>query len=228
MDELAQAIAFLESLNLAHGDLRPDNVLIDDRNKIKVIDFDNTAEFGTPFWALQPPWGRRLRKDEPDYDTPGCMGGLLGPRTEQFALGSIYYYINYGMEVYGNTILSTTMRDRGVALHKLLRAMQFPVLVGDALIDKLIHQCWHNQFPTIASVAMSTKALLDKRLSGEEHKPTNEGMNVTSETQSGSLGPDDSTSMGISNLSGMNTPEELCRKLEQEGLFDFIRSNYPN
>lgn len=207
MDELAQAIAFLESLNLAHGDLRPDNILIDDRNRIKVTDFDNTAEFGTPFWVCQPPWGRELTKNEPDYDIPGCMSGLLGPRTEQFALGSIYYYINYGMEVYGDTTLNATPRDHGLAVNALLRDMQFPVLVGDATIDKLIHQCWHNQFPTIASVAMSTKALLNKSFSGEEHKPINEGMNVTPETKSGSLGSDDSTSMGISNLSGMSRPE---------------------
>lgn len=224
MDDLAQAIAFLESLNLAHGDLRPDNILLD-CDRIKVTDFDNTAEFGTPFWVLQVPWGRELTENEPDYEIPGCTAGLLGPRTEQFALGSIYYYINYGMEVYGDTILSTQLRDRGPALSDLLRDMQFPVLVGDTMISKLIHQCWHNQFPTIASLAMSTKALLKKSFGGEEHNPIKEGMNATLETQRGSLGSNGPTSMGINNLSGMNTSEELlCRELDQEGLFDFLRS----
>lgn len=227
MDELAQAIAFLESLNLAHGDLRPDNILLDHRNRIKVTDFDNTAEFGTPFWALQPPWGREVTKNEPGYDIPGCLGGLLGPRTEQFALGSIYYYINYGMEVYGDMTLNALPRDRGLALSDLLRDMKFPVLVGDAMISKLIHQCWHNQFPTIASLAMSTKALLNESFSGEEHKPINEGMDVTLETQGGSLGSDGPTSMGISDLPGMDmSEEELCRKFDREGLFDSLRSRH--
>jgi serine/threonine protein kinase len=42
----AQAIAFLESLNLAHGDLRPENILLD-RGRLKLSDFDCTAEIGT-------------------------------------------------------------------------------------------------------------------------------------------------------------------------------------
>lgn len=37
MNDLAQAVAFLQSLNLAHGDLRPENVLLDG-DKLKVTD----------------------------------------------------------------------------------------------------------------------------------------------------------------------------------------------
>lgn len=37
--DLVQAVAFLESLNLAHGDLRPENILLD-RDQIKLSDFD--------------------------------------------------------------------------------------------------------------------------------------------------------------------------------------------
>jgi serine/threonine protein kinase len=51
MNDLAQAVAFLESLNLAHGDLRPENILLD-RDRLKVSDFDCTAEIGTDFEAF--------------------------------------------------------------------------------------------------------------------------------------------------------------------------------
>lgn len=60
-NDLTQAIAFLESLYLAHGNLGPDITVLGAR---------------------------------------GCGAGLLGPRNEQFALGSVYYFINYGMQVY--------------------------------------------------------------------------------------------------------------------------------
>lgn len=33
MNDLAQSVAFLASLNLAHGDLRPENILLD-RNRL--------------------------------------------------------------------------------------------------------------------------------------------------------------------------------------------------
>lgn len=115
MNDLTQAIAFLKSLNLAHGDLRTENILLDG-NRIKVTDFDNKAAFGTPFTVCQEPWGRELRVNEPEYNVLGCAAGLLGPRTEQFALGSIYYYINYGMEVYGDKNLTDDPYDRGPAL----------------------------------------------------------------------------------------------------------------
>lgn len=54
VNDLAQAVAFLESLNLAHGDLRPENILLD-RNRLKLSDFDCTAEIGSDFEARMAP-----------------------------------------------------------------------------------------------------------------------------------------------------------------------------
>ncbi|KAJ5169272.1 uncharacterized protein N7500_002055 [Penicillium coprophilum] len=219
MNDVTQAIAFLESLNLAHGDLRPENILLDS-NRIKVTDFDNAASFGTPFTVCQEPWGRELRESEPEYDVPGCAAGLLGPRTEQFALGSIYYYINYGMEVYGDKRLTDAPHDRGPALRDLLQAMQFPVLDCDPMVDELIRKCWHNQFPTIASLAVATKALLNKRCSGEESKAVKEEVNVTLAT--------DRCESNAGNLTGNGASKEaLSRELEEHGLFGFLRSKNP-
>lgn len=221
MDDLAQAIAFLETFQLAHGDLRPENLLLN-CNRIKVTDFDNAAKFGTPFTVCQEPWGRELRKNEPQYDMPGCTAGLLGPRTEQFALGSIYYYINYGMEVYGDEKLSASPRDRGLALRDLLQEMRFPALDRDSMINELIYKCWYNQFPTIASLATSTKGLFYDSLSSED-RAISEGMNVAFVTDG--CHPV-ANSMDVRNRSEMVTPEAiLCRELEEQGLFGFLRSN---
>lgn len=65
MNDLAQAVAFLESLNFAHGDLRPDNVLVDG-DRLKLADFDCTAPIGTDFEACIPPYGRILNSSESD------------------------------------------------------------------------------------------------------------------------------------------------------------------
>ncbi|KAM3516464.1 hypothetical protein NHJ13051_009889 [Beauveria bassiana] len=45
--ELAGAIAWLESLGVAHGDLRPDNILLDRHDHIKLADFDSVAKMGS-------------------------------------------------------------------------------------------------------------------------------------------------------------------------------------
>ncbi|KAM3540687.1 hypothetical protein ARSEF1564_006369 [Beauveria bassiana] len=161
MNDLAQAVAFLESLNLAHGDLRPENILLD-RNRLKLSDFDSTAEIGSEFEACIPPYGRILNSDEQDQGESGTAGSL-GARTEQFALGSLYYFINYGFEVYGNQRLTEDYNKHGRKVVDLLQDMKFPQLDGDPLIDDIINKCWHNKYATIGELAAHTETLLPGR-----------------------------------------------------------------
>jgi serine/threonine protein kinase len=158
MNDLAQAVAFLESLNLAHGDLRPENILLD-RNRLKLSDFDCTAEIGAPHEACMTPYGRILNSNETDQGERGSFGSL-GPRTEQFALGSLYYFINYGFEVYGDRCLTEDRKERGPKVIDLLLNMVFPKLDGDPLIDGIIDKCWHNKYATVAELAAHTQTLL--------------------------------------------------------------------
>ncbi|KAL4898760.1 protein kinase [Aspergillus ambiguus] len=137
MNDLAQAVTFLESLNLAHGDLRPENILLD-RNRLKLSDFDCTAEIGTDFEACMAPYGRILSNSEP-AEGQCRASGLLGPRTEQFALGSLYYLRNYGVEVYGDRCLTEDPKEHGPKVVELLQNMDFPKLNSDPLIDEIIN-----------------------------------------------------------------------------------------
>mgnify|MGYP002718608218 FL=1 len=161
MNDLAQAVAFLESLNLAHGDLRPENVLLD-RDRLKLSDFDCTAKIGTNYEACMAPYGRILNSNELDQGERGTFG-FLGPRTEQFALGSIYYLINYGFEVYGDRCLTKDPYDHGPKVVELLQSMEFPNLDGNPLIDDIIAKCWHNKYATVSDLAAHTNMLLNER-----------------------------------------------------------------
>lgn len=161
VNDLAQAVAFLESLNLAHGDLRPENILLD-RNRLKLSDFDCTAEIGSDFEACMAPYGRLLNSDEQDQGRRGSSG-FLGPRTEQFALGSLYYLINYGFEVYGDRRLTEDRKEHGRKVVELLQNMEFPKLDGDPFIDDIIIKCWHNRYATIGELAACTETLLPGR-----------------------------------------------------------------
>ncbi|KAJ5224969.1 hypothetical protein N7468_006194 [Penicillium chermesinum] len=166
MNDLAQAVAFLESLNLAHGDLRPENILLD-RDRLKLSDFDCTTKTGTIFEACMAPYGRILNINESDQGECGTAG-FLGPRTEQFALGSLYYLINYGFEVYGDRCLTEDPYEHGPKVVDLLQSMEFPDLNGDPLIDNIIDKCWHNKYATVSELAAHTKMLLKQRVDAVE------------------------------------------------------------
>ncbi|CAI7567365.1 unnamed protein product [Penicillium viridicatum] len=167
INDLAQAVAFLESVNLAHGDLRPENVLLD-RNRLKLSDFDCTAKIGTNYEACMTPYGRILNKNESDQGECGTFG-FLSPRTEQFALGSLYYLMNYGLEVYGDCCLTEDPYDHGPKVVDLLQNMEFPKLDGNPLIDNIIDKCWHNKYVTVSELAAHTKTPLNERADAMEN-----------------------------------------------------------
>ena len=70
-----------------------------DCNCLKLADFDCTAKISLEFKVSLTLYGRILGSEGgADEGT----AGNLGPRTEQFAFGSLYYLIDYRFEVYGN------------------------------------------------------------------------------------------------------------------------------
>ncbi|KAM5433687.1 hypothetical protein McanMca71_003372 [Microsporum canis] len=208
MNDLAQAVAFLESLNLAHGDLRPENILLD-RDRLKLSDFDCTAEFGADFEACIAPYGRLLNSSEADLGPRGSSG-FLSPRTEQFALGSLYYLINYGFEVYGDRCLHENPREHGPKVVELMQDMEFPELDGDPLIDGIIDKCWHNKYTTVAELAAQTDTLLAEGTNGEQN---NVEEDTTEEPSWKRAFCQDLEDRGLPRLLASDDPKQLGFKL---------------
>ncbi|KAJ5894277.1 hypothetical protein N7495_005968 [Penicillium taxi] len=210
MSDLVQAVAFLESLHLAHGDLRPKNIL-PDRNRLKLSDFEGCI----------PRYGRILDTNERD----GMSGifGFLGPQTEQFALGFLYYLINYGVEVYGDRCLTEDPKEHGILLS---------TTVGT--IDLSRSQIWpHN-----------TKKLLSER-TGDDDKGSNkrERRKERTDTDTVPLFGWNMSRMiqglvyGLKSLwmlvSQSTNDEEMCQRmticeeLENQGLLRLLSSGEP-
>ncbi|KAJ5740838.1 protein kinase [Penicillium malachiteum] len=141
MHDLAQGAAFLESLNLSQGDLRPANIRLDHHDRLHITDFDYAADFGTPYISCLEPYGRVLGKMDPYFGKTEWVAGMLGPRTEQFALGSIFYYFNYGMDPYGDQYLTSNPKVRHYRPRDLFQLMEFPVLNRDPDLDDITHKC---------------------------------------------------------------------------------------
>lgn len=157
MKALAEGTAWLELLGLAHGDLKPENILVDEEDRVKIADFDCTNIIGSEFEACIPPYGRLLGSEAgPNEGT----AGKLGARTEQFALGSVFYYINYGVEVYDDQDFG---KDHGPVIVERLQRMVFPNLNKNSVLDSIIDDCWHGRFPSVAALSKSISQQCDLR-----------------------------------------------------------------
>lgn len=159
MIDLSHGVAFLESLGFAHGDLRPENILLD-RDRLKVADFYCTAKIGSEFEASISLYGRILGSEG---DVDKGTAGNLGPRTEQFAPGSLYYLINYGFEVYGDRCLGDdpSGKEHGPFVVDLLQMMIFPELNGEPMINSIITKFWRCEYKAIAELAENTARLCE-------------------------------------------------------------------
>jgi serine/threonine protein kinase len=146
--DLCGAVAWIESLGLVHGDLRPDNLLLDRGDHLKLVDFDYVEEIGTESRGSPPPWARLLGQEA---GTQKGTWGINGPQTEQFAIGSIIYTITRGHEPYEN-------EERRPDIVRRLQNMDFPEL-GDSCLDTIIDQCWRTHFESVESLAERTAGL---------------------------------------------------------------------
>ncbi|KAJ5924851.1 serine/threonine protein kinase [Penicillium verhagenii] len=205
MNDLAQGVTFLGSLNLAHGDL-----------------------------------------NETDHGMPGSAG-LLGPRTEQFALGSLYYLIHYGFELYDDQCLVDDPYEHGPEVLDLLQNMVFPKLDGDPLIDNIIDKCWHNQYLTLPDLATHTETLLKEprgaALNQEEASTPGWRTTIdrtmcpswssvgTRRQDNGEVNKCDDYDKVNQKHSGEHgnvlSKEEFCRDLEKRGLLRLLTSDKP-
>ncbi|EGX93917.1 protein kinase domain-containing protein [Cordyceps militaris CM01] len=142
--ELAGAIAWLESIGVVHGDLRPANILLDQHDHIKLADFDSVAKMGSMNPGNGAPWVRlRGREGFGSF-------GLYDACSEQFAFGSILHFMTTGIELY---------EDKGSEVLDMLENLELPEL-GDSALDKLTVKCWMGGFATLADLAMAA-GLLD-------------------------------------------------------------------
>jgi serine/threonine protein kinase len=95
MLQLSSAAACLEALGYAHGDINSQNILLDAHDQVKLIDFDHSLnKIGDALDVGYDPYVRQHR------ETIGVVYGIAGPVTEQFALGSVFWYMTRGSEPY--------------------------------------------------------------------------------------------------------------------------------
>ena len=151
LKELCSAVVWLESLDYVHGDLRPNNLLLD-KDHLKLADFDCAEKVGEPSSGNAAPWARVLGEDADLVGGRRGSWGINGPRTEQFAIGSNLYFMQYGFEPYEDR------DDRGPVIVDLLQDMKFPKL-RDNHLDSIIARFWQGRYQQLKDLLEEVEAL---------------------------------------------------------------------
>ena len=134
--EIASAASWLESFDYFHGDLRPENILLDAAEHVKICDFGRTVKQGCRIEVATYPFYR-----------PG-RNAVAGPANEQFAIGSCIYTIRTGEVPYGQW--ETTLEFK--RMHEALVRGEYPQTGDDCILGHIVRSCWHSLYESMKDV----------------------------------------------------------------------------
>lgn len=143
MLQLSSAAATLEALGYAHGDINPENILLDVHDQVRLVDFDHSLRIGDALDVGYEPYVRQHR---------GYVGGhygIAGPFTEQFALGSVFWYMTRGSELYSEL-------EGHDQVNRLLDG-KFPATDPNDPIDRIIVNCWNGLYSRVVDLVEELK-----------------------------------------------------------------------
>jgi serine/threonine protein kinase len=105
--ELVQAVAYLhETVHIVHGDLKLENVLLDTKNHIRVIDFGFSQQFSRDSQVFT------LRCGSPAYMAPEIvMGAPYGKSVDIWSLGVILYALVLGSLPFEGATIEEQLRN---------------------------------------------------------------------------------------------------------------------
>ncbi len=108
--DICEALNYIHQNGVVHRDLKPENVMVDEHDKIKLIDFGIAAKAGSKrltFGKFSQIMGT------PDYIAPEQVRGARGgARSDIFALGVMLYEMLSGKTPYRGDNPMATMNDR--------------------------------------------------------------------------------------------------------------------
>lgn len=147
IQQLSDAAAWLESQGYAHGDMCPRNILFDDKDQLKLVDFDHALKIGENLDLDYEPYVRCWRGGQ----VGGGQYGTADAITEQFALGSIFWYMSRGTELYHDL-------EGPEQVNRLIDGI-FPATDPTDPIDSIIGDCWLGKFQSIADVSKRVREI---------------------------------------------------------------------
>jgi serine/threonine protein phosphatase PrpC len=130
--QVAKGLQAMHRQEMIHQDLRPQNVMIDSSNTVKIIDFGSTNIAGVTDSKTEETLRGTMRYSAPEY----FLGQAGTPRSDIFALAVMTYQMLSGRFPYGSNIAqaNSVVAQRRLVYKSLIDDnSEFPLWIDDAL-----------------------------------------------------------------------------------------------
>jgi len=164
VDQIARGLRAMHRLEMIHQDLKPDNILLDEFNTLKIIDFGSTKIAGLA--EIKSVVEHNEIVGTANYSAPEYFKGESGTnRSDIYSLGVIAYEILTGKLPYGETSAERASKKK----FNYISARQYNPMVPDwmdACLQKAVHPNPERRYELLseflADFSKPNQALLDR------------------------------------------------------------------
>ena len=215
-EQVAQALRCAADQGLVHGDIKPENILLDANGNAKIVDFglagmqkDTNEIWGTPYYIAP----EKLKKEPVDY------------RADMYNLGGTLYHALTGVAPFEGADAAAVVRKRFDGMPKKPSDIRpdIPPAVDD-LVMKMLAFDKKDRFPTFEALLEEFKGVLSTGLTTKSSVPAGNKLKArktlvtarrmtTKKITTGRINLDGEADMnGVEKVTGMRTsrfaPEE--------------------
>lgn len=161
--QILSAVDFAHRLGVIHGDLKPDNVIVTDFARIKVLDFGVTAILGKPDPATD-------QIESPCYMSPEQIkGNPVDVRSDVYSLGVLLYELIVGKAPFAAAADLPRVRSLSTPLLPSMLVRNIPNWL-DAFLLRALAISPENRFASVAAMSQAMGAAIETKATGVERK----------------------------------------------------------
>lgn len=169
VDQIARGLRAMHRLEMIHQDLKPDNILIDRNNTLKIIDFGSTRIAG--LLEIQSVLQHNHIVGTASYSAPEYFQGARGTnRADIFSLGVIAYEMFTGQLPFGEVEPERAAKKKFHYTPASLHNPKVPEWV-DAALEKATHPNPDKRYPILSEFVADLTKPNDSLLASQHSRP---------------------------------------------------------